>query len=146
MTDETHAGGCGAVRYEIAGPLERGHVCHCRMCQKATGGLFAALVGQKKANVRWTKAAPSMFRSSSLATRGFCAACGTPLSFAYDDPQARLYVTIGSLDDPAAVTLMKQYGIESRIPWVEFCESVPCEATGEEDDGDFFAGMTNHQV
>jgi hypothetical protein len=42
-----------------------------------------------------------------------------------------MYVTIGSLDHPEQVTLVKQYGIESRIPWVKFCEDVPAERTGE---------------
>ena len=38
------------------------------------------------------------FASSNLAQRGFCAKCGTPLSFKYDTPSARMYTTIGSLD------------------------------------------------
>ena len=36
---------CGAVRYAFYAPLENAHVCHCRMCQRATGGVFAALAG-----------------------------------------------------------------------------------------------------
>jgi len=28
---------CGAVRYAITATPERVHLCHCRMCQKATG-------------------------------------------------------------------------------------------------------------
>ena len=39
---------CGAVRYRITAPLENPHICHCRMCQKAFGNYFAALVGMKK--------------------------------------------------------------------------------------------------
>ena len=34
---------CGAVRYALYVAPENSHVCHCRMCQRATGGLFAAL-------------------------------------------------------------------------------------------------------
>jgi hypothetical protein len=146
MSDETHTGGCqcGAVRYQITGPLQGGHVCHCRMCQRATGGLFAALVGQKQANIVWTKGALSLFRSSSIATRGFCERCGTPLTFAYDRAHARLYVTIGSLDRPEDVVLERQFGVESRLPWVSFCEQVPDEVTGEADP-DFFASMVDLQ-
>lgn len=101
------------------------------MCQRATGGVFAALAGGKPENFAWTRGTPSYYASSNLAQRAFCEHCGTPLSFKYHLPTARMYTTIGSLDEPAAVQLVKQYGIESRLAWVKFCEDVPEERTGE---------------
>ena len=121
---------CGAVRYAVYAPLENAHVCHCRMCQRASGGVFAALAGILPDNFAWTRGTPAFFSSSNLAKRGFCAQCGTPLSFKYDAPDTRMYVTIGSLDHPEDVPIVKHYGIESRLPWVEFCEDVPGEPTG----------------
>ena len=127
------AGGCqcGAIRYAFYAPLENAHVCHCRMCQRASGGVFAALAGGAPDNFAWTRGTPKFFASSNLAQRGFCADCGTPLSFKYELATARIYVTIGSLDHPESVTLVKQFGTESRLPWVKFCEDVPAERTGE---------------
>ena len=122
---------CGAIRYAFYAPLENAHVCHCRMCQRATGGVFASLAGGAPDNFAWTRGTPKFFASSNLARRGYCADCGTPLSFKYELPASRLYVTIGSLDRPQDVTLVKQFGIESRLPWVKFCEQVPAERTGE---------------
>ena len=122
---------CGAVRYAFYAPLENAHVCHCRMCQRATGGVFAALAGGSAENFAWTRGTPSYFASSNLAQRAFCSACGTPLSFKYDTPTARLYTTIGSLDHPEDAPIVKQFGIESRLPWVKFCAEVPGERTGE---------------
>jgi hypothetical protein len=121
---------CGAVRYAFYAPLEKSHACHCRMCQRATGGLFAALVGGTPDDFEWTRGTPAFFASSNLAQRGFCRACGTPLSFNYDDATARMYVTIGSLDHPERAPIVIQYGLESRLPWVKFCEEVPAEITG----------------
>ncbi|MFT3722448.1 MAG: GFA family protein [Hyphomonadaceae bacterium] len=104
---------CGRVRYALhVDRVEKPHVCHCRMCQRATGGVFAALAGCAKQNLEWTKGAPAMFASSNLATRGFCRDCGTPLTFAYNTPEARIYVTIGSLDDPELAGIEIQYGLE----------------------------------
>lgn len=139
---------CGAVRYAMHAPhVEKPHVCHCRMCQKATGGLFAALAGCSKANLEWTRGEPAFFASSNLAKRGFCRDCGTPLTFAYDAPEARIYVTIGSLDDPELAAIEIQYGLESRIRWVEFCEGVPGEITGDTPVAqEFFAGMRSNQA
>jgi hypothetical protein len=115
------------------------------MCQRATGGLFAALAGAPKADFAWTRGAPSFFASSNLATRGFCAACGTPLSFAYNREDARFYVTIGSLDDPALAPVRRQYGLEGKIAWVRSCEDLPAEETGV-GAPDFFATMQSNQA
>lgn len=137
---------CGAVRYALYVTPENSHVCHCRMCQRATGGLFAALAGAPKSAFAWTEGEPAFFASSNLAKRGYCRDCGTPLSFSYDLPEARFYVTIGSMDDPDTAPIVKQYGIESRIPWVKFCEDVSAEKTGEDAKAAaFFASMTNNQ-
>ncbi|HEX8902968.1 GFA family protein [Vitreimonas sp.] len=137
---------CGAVRYEMYVAPQNSHVCHCRMCQRATGGVFAALAGAPKSGFAWTKGAPTFYASSNLAKRGFCAACGTPLSFAYDMPEARIYVTTGSLDDPNAAPIVMQYGVESRVSWVKFCEDVKSERTGESADAAaFFASMQVNQ-
>jgi hypothetical protein len=138
---------CGKVRYALYVAPENSHVCHCRMCQRATGGLFAALAGAPKAAFAWTKGEPAFFESSNLAKRGYCRDCGTPLSFTYNLPEARFYVTIGSLDDPDAAPIIKQYGIESRLSWVKFCEGVAAENTGEGPKAAaFFAKMQGHQA
>lgn len=123
---------CGAVRYALYVSPQKSHVCHCRMCQKATGGLFAALAGAPKSDFAWTRGAPAFFASSNLAKRAYCRDCGTPLSFAYDLPDARHYVTIGSMDDPEQAPIEIQFGVESRISWVKFCEDVPRERTAED--------------
>jgi hypothetical protein len=107
---------CGAVRYALYA-LPQGSVCHCRMCQKATGGVFAALAKLDKADLAWTRGQPATFRSSPAARRDFCAACGTPLTFRYLDA-AHLEVTIGSLDHPEAVPPKLNFGVESRLPWI----------------------------
>ena len=137
---------CGAVRYAFYVPLENSHACHCRMCQRATGGVFAALVGSKKGDFAWTKGEPAVFASSNLAKRAYCRDCGTPLSFAYNTPEARFYVTTGTLDRPEDAPIIIQYGIESRLPWLKFCEDVPAEKTGEDAAAaEFFKTMASNQ-
>ena len=116
------------------------------MCQRATGGVFAALAGGSPDNFAWTRGTPAYYSSSNLARRAFCDKCGTPLSFKYDTPGARMYTTIGSLDHPADAPVIKQFGIESRLPWVKFCEDVPGEPTGESAAAqEFLASMHNNQ-
>jgi len=138
---------CGSVRYAMhVARVEKPHVCHCRMCQKATGGLFAALAGCSRVDLEWTRGEPALFASSNLAKRGFCRDCGTPLTFAYDTPEARIYVTIGSMDDPELAGIEIQYGLEARVSWVEFCVDLPGEVTCESPAAlELLAGIVSNQ-
>ncbi|HET9904941.1 MAG TPA: GFA family protein [Xanthobacteraceae bacterium] len=120
---------CGAIRYEIASPRWT-TVCHCRMCQKASGQPFMVFVGGPAENLRWTRGAPRFFASSDIAERGFCAACGTPLTYGRPGA-ATLSVTLGSLDDPAAVQPSLQNGIEAKLGWVDALASLPARTTAD---------------
>ena len=112
---------CGAVRYALSKAPEA-EFCHCRMCQRATGGIFGALATLPKADFRWTRGEPGFFASSTVAKRGFCAACGTPLTFAYNDSD-NMDVTIGSLDDPeVAGPNRMHFAVESRVSWAPICD------------------------
>jgi len=119
---------CGAVRYVLTAPPERVHLCYCRMCQKAVGGPFAALAPVRRSGFVWTRGTPASFASSSLAHRDFCARCGTPLSFRYDDAET-ISVTLGSLDRPPDVPPVRHYGLEGRIGWLDTLGSLPAETT-----------------
>ncbi len=123
---------CGAVRYRLEAMAEDVHLCHCRMCQKASGNLFAALAPVRAQEFCWTRGAPAEYRGSSVAIRQFCAACGTPLSFHYASSEF-IALTIGNFDEPARVRPATHYGIEARIPWVReiFAENLPEAVTGE---------------
>jgi hypothetical protein len=141
-----HTGGCqcGAVRYAVYGLFTDPHICHCRMCQKAVGSFFAALAGVKLGDIEWTRGAPSLFRSSTLAERGFCAACGTPLTFSYVD-SGKLNVTIGSLDHPEQVKPANQYGVEGRMPWFGELSCLPGLRTEDDIPAERLAKLKSHQ-
>jgi len=115
---------CGAVRYRLDAEPTGANICHCRMCQKASGGPFMAFAGVRLSQLAWTRGRPKVFASSAVAERGFCPACGTPLTYRILD-RDRISVTIGSLDDPAAVAPAMQYGVESRVPWLDSVSSLP---------------------
>jgi hypothetical protein len=129
---------CGAVRYALfAQP--KASVCHCRMCQKAVGGPFAALAMVETADLAWTRGAPALFRSSSMASRGFCTACGTPLTY-QGQTERTIEVTIGSLDQPDVAAPVEQAGIESRVPWLARLTDLPGAATDVK-----YAGVVSYQ-
>lgn len=104
---------CGAVRFEARPDHREGYYCHCRMCQLAFGNTRAAYCNLRKSEVRWL-AEPRYYASSKIARRGFCASCGTPLSFEFLD-SARIDLSVGSLDDPSAITPTTHFSVETRI-------------------------------
>jgi hypothetical protein len=121
---------CAAVRYEWTERPAYSSVCYCRMCQKASGQPFMGLTGGKVEHLKWARGAPSFFRSSDKVERGFCRDCGTPLTYAFE-ATGRISVTINSLDDPEAMPPSKQYGIESRVSWLEHLDSLPAQRIDE---------------
>lgn len=111
---------CGAIRFRGTA-LGAASICHCRMCQKATGGFFGPYAEVK--GLTWTRGERRRFQSSNKAWRGFCEACGTPLTWEHEG--GLLSVAIGALDDPAAVRLSEQLGSDSKLPYVDTLADLP---------------------
>ena len=130
MTQTPFSGGCqcGAVRYRFANEPARRSVCHCRMCQKALGNVFAPFAGAPLTDFQWTRGAPKIFRSSEACERGFCGACGTPLIYR-DTREEKLFVTIGSFDDPARLAPSLNLGMQSAIAWAMTLAGLPGSVT-----------------
>jgi hypothetical protein len=120
---------CGAVRYVLTACPPAASICHCRMCQKAGGAPFMAFTGGvRQEHFALTRGAPGIYRSSEIAERGFCALCGTPLTYRLIG-RDRVSVTIGSLDSPADVAPTEQIGVESALPWVAGLAALPASRT-----------------
>ena len=119
---------CGAVRYRITAAPVKPHICHCRMCQKASGAAFMAFAETDLSSFEWTRGEPAWFRSSEAVERGFCAACGTSLHFRYVGSD-RLDVSLASLDEPNAIVPTTEFGYESRVHWLDLLGSLPRSTT-----------------
>ena len=149
MTDQakpTLTGGCqcGAIRFALSAAPVRISICHCRMCQKAAGAPFASFADIPRENFRWTKGTPATFRSSSIAERGFCAACGTPLSFGRIDGP-RIEIMTGAFDRPDRVAPTVQYGTESRLGWVVGVANLPSQTTLQNYGAEKLNSIVSHQ-
>ena len=115
---------CGAVRYRFSARPDDVSLCHCRMCQKATGGMFGAFAGGRIETFVITRGNPGTFRSSASVERGFCPQCGTPLTFQRVGGR-HISVTVGSLDHPEAFPPLEQTCPDSRLPYFAGLASVP---------------------
>jgi hypothetical protein len=93
---------CGAVAYEVHGPLRNVVACHCTQCRKQTGHYMAATAASRddfklvrSDGLRW-------YRSSAVAERGFCDRCGSVLFWSRDGGPD-ISITAGSIDGPTGV-------------------------------------------
>ena len=136
MTDKAMpmTGGClcGAIRYEASEPPIITGTCHCRSCQKWTGSAFMAMARFSRTALRFTKGEPKLYRSSSIKEKGFCPDCGSSLFDRYlvreaagDFSPDMIWVQLGTLDHPEAVSIDFHYGVETQLPWVHFDDDVP---------------------
>lgn len=128
MSDsETMQGGClcGAVRYEVTGEPFDADWCHCRMCQKHTGAVAGTWMDYRVEQLRWTAGAPAEYASSGPVCRGFCATCGSTLS--YRDTRYPDYysLAIASLDEPGRVPPRYHIHTASRVSWLEVVDDCP---------------------
>lgn len=140
-----YSGGCqcGALRFRIERALGDASVCHCRMCQKAVGGFYAPLVSVRAADLVWTRGEPKRFQSSNHGRRGFCAACGTPLTYEAPDGVA---LTIGSFDQAESIAPAIQWGVEAKLPYVDTVPTLPAEETmADQGAAGFLADLVSYQ-
>lgn len=109
---------CGRIRYTAKIDSDDAYLCHCRMCQRATGGVSIAFRGIRKDAVTWD-AEPDWYQSSPIAHRPFCSTCGTPLGFAFPDSDT-MDLTVGSFDDPRRFKPTRHYAVESmHEAWID---------------------------
>ncbi len=97
---------CGAVTYEVRGPLRDVVLCHCVECRRWAGntGAFAAaqdghLVVHGEA-LRWIESPDS----ARHARRAFCGDCGSSMFWKAADAE-RTGIAAGTLDDPTGLQL-----------------------------------------
>jgi hypothetical protein len=144
MTERLSGGcQCGAVRFAATAPLGRASICHCRMCQKAFAAPYAALVSAPQ-GLEWTRGAPAYFQSSNRARRGFCAACGTPLTYEPDDGPPE--VAMVAFDSPEAIPPVIQHARDTRLAWAEATAALPEKTAAEvEAAAPFLASVVSYQ-
>jgi hypothetical protein len=95
---------CGAVAFEIEGPLRNVIACHCNQCRKQTGSYMSATAAKDEAIHFTRKDGLKWYRSSETASRGFCGVCGSSL-FWKGDGRDYTAIAAGAIDGPTGLKL-----------------------------------------
>lgn len=113
MADQMSGGcACGRVRYSVTTDNHDAYLCHCRMCQRATGSISIAFKNVREADVEW-RGEPDWYQSSPIARRPFCRSCGTSLGFQFLEGSGNMDLTVASFDDPSSFVPTHHFGAES---------------------------------
>ena len=125
MRDEVHSGGClcGAVRFEAHGAPKWTGYCHCHSCRKHTGAPVSAYAGYERDHVRLIKGKLATFASSAGVSRGFCAACGSTLTYEGDRWPTEVHFHVGAFDKPEDFPPQGQAFAEERVSWLHLTET-----------------------
>jgi hypothetical protein len=111
MDNMTGGCACGRVRYTAQVANDDAYLCHCRMCQRATGSVSIAFKQVLTKDVVW-ESGPDWYASSPIANRPYCRECGTSLGFVFPEGE-KMDLTVASFDDPSRFVPRHHFGVES---------------------------------
>lgn len=96
---------CGELRYEVSNQPARITMCHCKFCQRATGGAYLVEPVFDASDFAMTKGSPKIYvhvseGSGKKVHVNFCNTCGTKLFLTFERFEGAVGVYGGTLDDP----------------------------------------------
>ena len=119
---------CGAVTVEISGAPLRMAQCHCKDCQRASGGGHMSLAFFKSDDVTIsgeTGSHPVTADSGNINTRHFCPKCGSRV-FGENSARAGIVgIPVGILDDTSWFAPDAIVYARDRAPWDRTSTDIP---------------------
>ncbi len=111
---------CGKIRYECSAEPLLSLNCHCRDCQKASGGAYVSVLAVPKDALKITgepKYYDKKADSGHTISRGFCPECGSPLFTKLAARPDMMGIKAASLDDPSWFKPAMDIYTASAQPW-----------------------------
>ena len=103
---------CGAVTIRAEMHPDGIGACHCRMCQRWSGSVFASFPGERVA----VEGPVTRYGSSEFSERAFCTVCGSHLWMRdYDDPEGHYDLMPGLFDEAASWPLRREIYVDQAM-------------------------------
>ncbi|RKG83007.1 GFA family protein [Corallococcus terminator] len=115
---------CGAIRFEVTGPLRPPDACHCSRCRKQSGHFWASTDVSRAALTIHGADRLTWFRSSEKVRRGFCSTCGSVL-FWDPLPKDTIAIAMGAFDAPTETRLAMHIHVADKGDYYELGDGVP---------------------
>lgn len=126
----TYKGGClcGAVSFEISGPVRKIVRCHCSQCRKAQGSAFATngFVRLSDFSIIAGEDELTGYMHSDVQTRYFCKHCGSPIISKSTERPGEVRVRIGTIESEISERPEADIFVASKASWNNICGDLPC--------------------
>lgn len=122
---------CGGVRYTLTAPPAEVLHCHCSMCRKAHGALFASFGVYPAGALEIERGGESLgdYESSPGSHRLFCPSCGCQLFNRVEKWNESAFVVLGTLDagEKPGHDPVKERHIfwDARVHWYDTGDDLP---------------------
>ena len=121
MAEERITGGCGcgAVRFEIDGPLGPAGYCHCTRCQRRTGAAASPQARLEPGSLRIVEGAEHIreWTPEDGFGKQFCSLCGSALFSRQRDRDEPYSVRLGALDGDPGVRPSYRIFVDYAAGW-----------------------------
>ncbi|HJT44264.1 MAG TPA: GFA family protein [Rhizomicrobium sp.] len=116
---------CRSITFEYRAPPNWVAYCHCESCRRATSSPITTWISVPRAAFRFTQGEPRYFRSSEGVRRGFCATCGSQLTYENEHIPEEIHLYAASLAEPGSVSPTRHVFAEEQLPWFEIEDELP---------------------
>lgn len=118
---------CGAIQFEVTGPIQGVGNCHCSICRKLHGAPFStyAQVGADSLKLVSGDAHVRVYKSSEEVERTFCDTCGANFTFRWSGLPEAVWVAAGLLEDDPQLRPQHHMFVGSKASWHEITDPLP---------------------
>ena len=118
---------CGAVRFEISGPIRSIVYCHCSQCRKAQGSAFATNGIVAATDFRFVSGENELtgYEATSGQTKYFCRTCGSPILSRTASKPHELRMRLGTIESDIAERPAAHIFVTSKANWETIAGDLP---------------------
>lgn len=119
---------CGRISYTVTGEPLATAVCHCKNCQRQSGGAFSVNVIIEDIRLEIIGELTTfedLGDSGNKVYRRFCGACGSPILSALGGMPGLVALKAGTLDDVSGIQPSLQVWCDSKQDWLSFLPGLP---------------------
>jgi len=116
---------CRSVRFHVSGPVIRAGHCHCESCRRATSSPVTTFFSVARKDVVFDGDTLRHYASSPGVSRGFCIACGSPMSYETAERPDDIDLYVGALEDASGVEVTRHWFWSERVAWLACDDDLP---------------------